>query len=102
MGLVWAENWPQWRGPSLDGASAEKGLPSKWSTEEGVTWKLALPGRSGATPIIWNDHVFLNVADGDDLQLWDVARATGKLRWKQKLAGGTTRSTSRICLRRRR
>ena len=88
MGLVWAENWPQWRGPSLDGASAEKGLPSKWSTEEGVTWKLALPGRSGATPIIWNDHVFLNVADGDDLQLWDVARATGKLRWKQKLAGG--------------
>ena len=84
----WAENWPQWRGPSLDGASAEKGLPTKWSTEEGVTWKLALPGRSGATPIIWNDHVFLNVADGDDLQLWDVDRATGKLRWKQKLAGG--------------
>jgi len=87
-GFGWAENWPQWRGPSLDGASAEKGLPTKWSTEEGVTWKLALPGRSGATPIIWNDHVFLNVADGDDLQLWDVDRATGKLRWKQRLAGG--------------
>ncbi len=84
----WADNWPQWRGPSLDGASAEKGLPTKWSTEEGVTWKLALPGRSGATPIVWNDHVFLNVADGDDLQLWDVDRATGKPRWKQKLAGG--------------
>ena len=88
VGVGCAENWPQWRGPSLDGASAEKGLPTKWSTEEGVTWKLALPGRSGATPIIWNDHVFLNVADGDDLQLWDVDRATGKLRWKQKLAGG--------------
>ncbi len=87
-GFGWAENWPQWRGPSLDGASAEKGLPTKWSTEEGVTWKLALPGRSGATPIIWNDHVFLNVADGDDLHLWDVDRATGKLRWKQRLAGG--------------
>ncbi|MCX6608008.1 MAG: PQQ-binding-like beta-propeller repeat protein [Acidobacteria bacterium] len=88
VGVGCAENWPQWRGPSMDGASAEKGLPTKWSTEEGVTWKLALPGRSGATPIIWNDHVFLNVADGDDLQLWDVDRATGKLRWKQKLAGG--------------
>ncbi len=87
-GFGWAENWPQWRGPSRDGSSAEKGLPTKWSTEEGVAWKLALPGRSGATPIIWNDHVFLNVADGDDLQLWDVDRATGKLRWKQKLAGG--------------
>ena len=88
IGFGWAENWPQWRGPSLDGTSAEKGLPTKWSTEEGVTWKLSLPGRSGATPIVWNDHVFLNVADGDDLQLWDVDRATGKLRWKQKLADG--------------
>lgn len=88
LGFGWAENWPQWRGPSLNGTSAEKGLPTKWSTEEGVTWKLSLPGRSGATPIVWNDHVFLNVADGDDLQLWDVDRATGKLRWKQKLAGG--------------
>lgn len=88
VGLGWAENWPQWRGPSMDGASAEKGLPTKWGTEEGVTWKLALPGRSGATPIVWGEHVFLNVADGDDLQLWNVDRTTGKLRWKQKLAGG--------------
>lgn len=87
-GALAAENWPQWRGPSLDGVSAEKGLPTKWTTEEGVTWKLSLPGRSGATPIIWDEHIFLNVADGDDLHLWDVDRSTGKLRWQQKLAGG--------------
>jgi outer membrane protein assembly factor BamB len=83
-----AANWPQWRGPSLDGVSGETGLPVKWSTEENVTWKIALPGRSGATPIIWDDHIFLNVADGDDLQIWDLDRATGAVRWKQKIAGG--------------
>src|SRR5258708_6311360 len=83
-----AENWPQWRGPTLDGVSEEKGLPVRWGTEENVAWKLALPGRSGATPILWGDHLFLNVADGDDLQLWDVDRTTGKARWRQRLAGG--------------
>ena len=85
---VMAGNWPQWRGPSLDGVSDEKGLPEKWTTEENVTWKLALPGRSGATPIIWGEHIFLNVAEGDDLQLWALDRAAGAVKWKKKLAGG--------------
>lgn len=83
-----AGNWPQWRGPALNGVSDEKGLPEKWGTEENVAWKLALPGRSGATPIIWGDLVFLNVADGDDLQLWAVDRVSGRLKWKRPLGGG--------------
>ena len=88
LATVMAGNWPQWRGPSLDGVSDEKGLPEKWTTEENVTWKLALPGRSGATPIIWGDHIFLNVAEGDDLQLWALDRAAGAVKWKKNLAGG--------------
>jgi hypothetical protein len=59
---VSAENWPQWRGPQLNGVSGEKGLPVKWGPEENVAWKLSVPTRSGATPIIWNNHIFLNVA----------------------------------------
>ena len=88
LATVQAGNWPQWRGPSLDGVSDEKGLPEKWSTEENVTWKLALPGRSGATPIIWGEHIFLNVAEGDDLQLWALDRAAGAVKWKKKIGGG--------------
>ena len=57
-----AGNWPQWRGPSLDGVSTETGLPHRWSSTENVAWKLPLPAFSGSTPIIWNDLVFLNVA----------------------------------------
>ncbi|HKE55568.1 MAG TPA: hypothetical protein VKB46_02665, partial [Pyrinomonadaceae bacterium] len=63
--VVQAENWPQWRGPNLNGWSAEKNLPAKWSTEENIVWKLALPSWSGSTPIIWRNLIFLNVADGD-------------------------------------
>ena len=66
-----------WRGPTGDGVSAEKNLPIKWSPTENIAWKLALPQWSGATPVIWGDTIFLNVAeaDGDDLSLWAVDRA---------------------------
>jgi outer membrane protein assembly factor BamB len=83
-----AENWPQWRGPYLDGTSRERELPLKWTATENVAWKLALPDRSGSTPIVWGDRIFLNVAEGDELQLWSVDRKDGKLLWKKPLGAG--------------
>ena len=58
-----AEHWPQWRGPLLNGISGERALPVRWSTTENIAWKLAVPERSGATPIVWGEHVFLNVGE---------------------------------------
>ncbi len=86
-----AENWPQWRGPSLNGISNEKNLPVKWTTEENVVWKVAMPGVSGSTPIIWRDRIFLNVAEGDNLALWCVDRNKGEVLWKQPLGAGNVK-----------
>jgi outer membrane protein assembly factor BamB len=86
-----ADNWPQWRGPSLNGVSAESNLPLRWSKTENIAWKLAMPAWSGSTPIIWDDRIFLNVAEGSDLFLWSVDRTTGTVQWKQRLGGGNTR-----------
>src|SRR4029453_13148522 len=86
-----ADNWPAWRGPAMNGTSTETGLPLKWSTEENIAWKLAMPGRSGSTPIIWNETIFLNIgtADGSgDLELWALDRTDGRIRWKKHIAGG--------------
>ena len=88
---VRAENWPQWRGPSLNGVSTEKNLPVEWSTEENVTWKLELPEWSGSTPIIWGDRIFLNVAAGDDLYLWCVNRNTADPLWVRPLGSGNVK-----------
>jgi outer membrane protein assembly factor BamB len=85
---AYADNWPQWRGPNLNGISNEKNLPLRWTTTENIVWKLAMPSRTGATPIIWGNRVFLNVADGDDLQLWCVDKAKGMPIWKKPLATG--------------
>jgi outer membrane protein assembly factor BamB len=89
--IVNAENWPQWRGPGLNGVSSEKDLPFKWNTEENVVWKVPMPGLSGATPIVWRDRIFLNVAEGDNLALWCVNKSKGEVLWKKPLGGGNVK-----------
>ena len=88
----YADNWPAWRGPLANGLSNEKNLPVKWSDTENVTWKLPMPDRSGATPIIWGETIFLNVAEGTKtsgaLTLWAVNRAHGSVLWKKPLGAG--------------
>jgi len=86
-----ADNWPQWRGPSLNGVSNEKNLPVKWTVEENVAWKVPMPGYSGSTPIIWRDRIFLNVADGDNLFLWCLNKTNGEVIWKKPLGAGNVK-----------
>ncbi len=94
--VVSADNWPQWRGPKLNGTSAETSLPVKWSSETGenVAWKLPMPSRSGATPIIWGQQIFLNVAtspDSGEVELWSVNKASGEVAWKRPITPGNYR-----------
>jgi outer membrane protein assembly factor BamB len=86
-----AENWPQWRGPSANGISGENNIPTTWSTTENVAWKLLLPAWSGSTPIVWGNHIFLNVAESGRLFLWAVDRNKGVPLWKQHLSDGDTK-----------
>jgi outer membrane protein assembly factor BamB len=86
-----AENWPNWRGPSLTGVSGEKNLPVKWTATENIAWKLALPAWSGSSPVIWGDRIFLNVAEGGSLHLWAVDRTKGEVLWKRHLSDGDTK-----------
>jgi outer membrane protein assembly factor BamB len=71
--------------------SEETNLPVRWSAKENIHWKLALPGLSGATPIIWGDRIFVNVTDGDSIGLWCVSRRTGEVMWKKHLGGGNVK-----------
>ena len=91
VAAVAAEDWPQWRGPHLNGVSDETNLPVSWTNTENVAWKLAMPAWTGATPIISGEHVFLNIADGDAIQLWAVDRNTGQTLWRRPLSGGNVK-----------
>lgn len=84
-----AENWPHWRGPFFNGSTPEKNLPTTWSATENVLWKTPLPGQSGATPIIWDDHVFVSSPDAQkNLNLICLNRVDGKVRWQKQVAVG--------------
>lgn len=59
-----AENWPQWRGPDLNGTSTTaRNLPAQWSETENVVWRTKLPSWAAATPIIWEDVIFVTSAE---------------------------------------
>lgn len=80
-----ADNWPFWRGPSNNGVCRETGLPFEWSESKNVAWKLDMPGKAGATPVIWGDRIFMTSGEGNDLLLLS-ASTEGKLLWKRKIA----------------
>ena len=57
-----AMNWPQWRGPSGQGVSNEKNLPSEWSPSRNIKWKTPIAGRGHSSPIVWGNKIFLTTA----------------------------------------
>jgi outer membrane protein assembly factor BamB len=62
------DDWPGWRGPSSNGVSTLKNLPSSWSHDHNVAWKTAVPGRGHASPVVWGNRVFLTTdIEGDVL-----------------------------------
>lgn len=78
-----AENWPQWRGPRLDGRSNDQGFPQKIDASN-TRWRVGLPGEGHASPIVWNDRVFVvaSVAETEQRVLISLDRATGKTMWQ--------------------
>jgi outer membrane protein assembly factor BamB len=89
--IIYAGNWPNWRGPNHDGSAPNApSLPAKFGKNENVKWAAKLPGPSAATPIIWKDKVFVSSVGESDGSLLAMAldRNTGKVLWKDKAGSG--------------
>jgi outer membrane protein assembly factor BamB len=88
--VCYAENWPQWRGPTGTGVSAERDLPIVWREDRGVVWKCSLPEWGTSTPAIWDDAIFLTShTDDDRLLLLRIAAPTGQIVWTREVGRGT-------------
>ena len=53
------KNWPQWRGPYSTGMAPAGDPPIEWNEDKNVKWKVEIPGKGHATPIIWGDQIIL-------------------------------------------
>lgn len=107
------DNWPHWRGPLANGTAPHGDPPIHWDVRTNIKWKAPLPGRGSATPIVWDDQVFIVTAIETDRVATETElpkvnpklpkkteapthfyqfvvlsfdRASGKLRWRQVAA----------------
>src|SRR6185503_9216852 len=93
-----AADWMQFRGPGGTATSSDTGLPTKWSENENLVWKVKLPGLGTSSPITVGDRIFLpcysgyaetpeKPGDQKDLMRHVVCleRTTGKEVWKKEL-----------------
>jgi outer membrane protein assembly factor BamB len=101
-GMLWAGDWPQFRGPGGSSVSAEKDLPVKWSGEEGLRWKAPLPGRGLSNPVIAGGKVFVTACSGyreRRLHVLCFDAETGKKLWERQFhATGNTACHEKTCM----
>ena len=92
------QSWPQWRGPLATGVSPTAKPPVEWGESKNLRWKVEIPGRGAASPIVWRDRIYVLTAvpAGADLATSHAAsrgnnryvvmaldRKTGKPVWEQ-------------------
>src|ERR1700722_5954502 len=62
LAAVSAEDWPQFRGPTGQGQSTDRGVPLEWSESRNVIWKTRLPGLGWSSPVIAGGRVWVTSA----------------------------------------
>jgi outer membrane protein assembly factor BamB len=63
-GVLFAQNWPQFRGPGATGVADGMNPPVKWDVAAGtnIAWKTPIPGLAHSSPIVWGDRIYVTTA----------------------------------------
>lgn len=91
-------DWPAFRGASAQGVGLSSGVPTEWSKEKGLVWKVELPGAGASSPVTMGEHIYLTCytgyfVPGDDSgstadlkrHLLCFDRASGRQLWDQAM-----------------
>jgi outer membrane protein assembly factor BamB len=85
-----AADWPEWRGPSRDGRSAETNLPSRWSPQgDNLAWRIPIGSRSA--PVAFGNRIYINSPTPGDPTLTQerliaIDAETGKVVWERRFS----------------
>jgi outer membrane protein assembly factor BamB len=63
---AFTSNWPQWRGLYNSGANPMGNPPVEFSETKNVKWKIEIPGKGHATPIVWGNQIIIQTAVATD------------------------------------
>ena len=78
---VWAQDWPQWRGPERDGVAAGFDVPSGWPAELDRQWSVEV-GLGYATPVLIGDRIYQFSRQAADEVMTAIDAATGETIWR--------------------
>lgn len=81
--------WTQFRGSNGTGIDSSAVAPALWKNSD-VRWKLDLSGTGHASPVVWEDRIFVTSSDDtSDLgYIMAVQEFTGELLWKKEFPIG--------------
>lgn len=92
--LASAADWAQFRGSDGSAVSKDIGVPVKWSKDDGIKYKVALPGRGLSNPVIAGGRVYVTACSGHRerrLHVLCYDEASGKKLWERQFtASGNT------------
>src|SRR6476620_8298814 len=78
-----AQEWPQWRGPSRDGAVPPANAPSTWPASFNRAWRVDV-GEGYASPVVAAGRVFIHSRTDPAEIVTALDLATGKVTWQQR------------------
>jgi len=78
---LWAEDWPQWRGPNRDG-QIRFTEPKTWPEKLTTKWKITV-GEGYASPLLAGGRILQFARQGDDEVAMAIDPANGKILWRQ-------------------
>ena len=80
---VFAQDWPQWRGPNRDGKVKGFEAPERWVLKQ--RWKTTV-GLGDATPALVGDKLYVFTRQGDDEVTTCLEVVSGEELWTNKYA----------------
>ncbi|HYE31080.1 MAG TPA: PQQ-binding-like beta-propeller repeat protein [Methylomirabilota bacterium] len=100
INTAFATDWPQFRGPTHQGHSTDRNIPTEWGPDKNVAWKTEIPGGGWSSPSVVQGKVYLTTAikEGDGLSLRALClnAATGKILWNTEVFGPAEAQASYI------
>lgn len=82
---VFAQDWPQWRGPNRDGKVSGFTAPQVWPKELTQKWKTTV-GSGDATPALVGNKLYVFTRQGDEEVTLCLDAGGGKELWRDKYA----------------
>ena len=91
---VFAQDWPQWRGPNRDGKVSGFTAPREWPKELTQKWKVTV-GSGDATPALVGNKLYVFTRQGDEEVTLCLNAGNGKELWKDKYAAQAVTGAAR-------